>query len=304
MVDNDLSAMYAPVVSVIIPVFNSELYFNRCLDSVLSQSLDNIEIIIINDGSTDSSVKIAENRAKFDKRIKLVHLLGPLGAGAARNKGIELAKGEWIAFLDSDDFYPDKYVLELLVNTSLKHNADVCGGSLYTVDYQDRTISKCIKDQVFNKDGWVDYKDYQFEGGFYRFLYRKNVIKNKIDFPRFKRYQDPVFLVKILSSVKRFYCINKFTYAYRKYKKIEITENILMGIFSGIKVVVNISKNKHYTRLNRRMRYIYWKVFFNNIKFLLNSKRCFLHGLKVGWSIYFSRAVADLKYKQNDISVK
>ncbi len=302
MIDNEYSIMpkiSTPVVSVIIPVYNSELYFNRCLDSVVSQSLNNIEIIIINDGSTDKSTKIAENRAKIDKRIKLIHLLGPLGAGIARNKGIELAKGKWIAFLDSDDFYPDKYVLELLVNTSLKHNANVCGGSLYTVDYQDRIISKCIKYQIFNEEGWIDYKDYQFEGGFYRFIYRSDVIKNRIDFPQFKRYQDPVFLVKTLSSVKRFYVINKYTYAYRKYKKIEITENILMGIFSGIKVVFNISKNKRYTRLKQRMRYIYWKVFFNNIRVLFKSKKCFLHSFKVGWSIYFPRyAVIDLKDKQ------
>jgi len=278
--------MNAPIVSVIIPVFNNELYFGKCIDSVLYQSLHDIEVIIVNDGSTDNSIKIVEERIRLDDRIKVIHLPGPFGAGVARNKGIESASGKWIAFLDSDDYFPDKYVLELLVETSLKHDADVCGGSLYTVDSQDQIINKSIKYQVFNEEGWIKYDDYQFEGGFYRFIYRSDIVKNKISFPELMRYQDPGFLVKILSFTQKFYSVAHYTYAYRKYKNIEMNNDILCDIFSGIEIVYNISKHNSYKRLMQRMHYVYWKVFFKNFKRIIKSKRCFFQSLKILFSIY------------------
>ena len=289
--------MRKPVVSIIIPVFNSELYFDKCLDSVLSQSLSNIEIIIINDGSTDGSAKIAENRKKLDNRIEIVHLRRPLGAGVARNHGIRIAKGKWIAFLDSDDFYPNNRVLELLVDTAIKYDVTVCGGSLYTVDSLDRIISKCIKHQVFDKEGYIDYSNYQFEGGFYRFIYRADIIKNKIEFPNLKRYQDPPFLVKVLSSVKIFCTLTDYVYAYRKYKKIEINEKILLDIFTGIGDVYYIANKNHYNKLKQRMKYIFWKVFFNNTDVLLKSKSCLLHSLKISSSIYMQNNTKILKIR-------
>ena len=89
-------------ISVIIPVFNVELYLEECLDSVINQSLDDLEIICVNDGSTDSSLSILEKYAKMDDRVKIISQENQ-GQGSARNKGLSIAKGECIYFIDSDD---------------------------------------------------------------------------------------------------------------------------------------------------------------------------------------------------------
>ncbi len=90
-------------VSVIVPVFNVEAYLNESLDSILNQTLNDIEIICINDGSTDNSLNILETYAKKDKRIKIISKENE-GQGVARNVGLDDAQGEYISFVDSDDF--------------------------------------------------------------------------------------------------------------------------------------------------------------------------------------------------------
>lgn len=92
-----------PLVSVIVPIYNVEKYLSKCIESIINQTLSNIEIILINDGSTDSSGVIADNYAKNDSRIKVIHKKNG-GQGSARNIGIELASGEYIGFVDSDDW--------------------------------------------------------------------------------------------------------------------------------------------------------------------------------------------------------
>ena len=93
----------AALLSVIIPVYNVEPYLEQCLDSVVNQTYKNLEIICINDGSTDNSLKILEKYQKKDKRIKLINQKNQ-GASVARNAGLDIANGEYIAFVDSDDY--------------------------------------------------------------------------------------------------------------------------------------------------------------------------------------------------------
>ena len=93
----------AALLSVIIPVYNVEPYLEQCLDSVINQTYKNLEIICINDGSTDNSLKILEKYQKKDNRIKLINQKNK-GLSEARNAGLDVAKGEYIAFVDSDDY--------------------------------------------------------------------------------------------------------------------------------------------------------------------------------------------------------
>ena len=90
--------------SVIVPVYNAEKFIQRCINSVLSDSRDDLEIIVVNDGSLDNSLEIIEKIASTDLRVK-VHSQKNRGVSSARNYGIEKASGEWLTFLDSDDFY-------------------------------------------------------------------------------------------------------------------------------------------------------------------------------------------------------
>ena len=116
-----------PKVSVIIPIYNQEKYLRECLETVLLQNLQEIEVICVNDGSTDESLSILKEYAKRDDRIVVVSQENK-GVSAARNVGIEIAKGEYISFIDSDDWVAPNFI-EKLYETAVKNNADIsaCG---------------------------------------------------------------------------------------------------------------------------------------------------------------------------------
>lgn len=124
-------------VSVIIPVFNSDSYIKKCLDSILNQTLDNIEVILIDDGSTDDSLQIIQQYSKKYSNIKYKSKKNE-GQAIARNIGIEMATGEFICFVDSDD-YIENNMLEMLYKDAIKNNSDivVCD---YIEDYQNKKI--------------------------------------------------------------------------------------------------------------------------------------------------------------------
>ena len=100
-----------PKVSVIIPVYNSANYLSQCLDSILNQTLKEIEIICVDDGSTDDSLSILNKYSKLDNRIKILKQNNK-GGGIARNYGMSIAKGEYLIFLDSDDFFNENLLYE------------------------------------------------------------------------------------------------------------------------------------------------------------------------------------------------
>ncbi|MBQ3474267.1 glycosyltransferase family 2 protein [Candidatus Saccharibacteria bacterium] len=102
-----------PKISVIVPIYNTEKYLSNCLDSILNQTYKNLEIILIDDGSTDNSGKIADNYAKKDQRIKVIHQKNA-GQSSARNSGIKKATGEYLSFIDSDDEIKPNFMEKLL----------------------------------------------------------------------------------------------------------------------------------------------------------------------------------------------
>ena len=112
-----------PKVSIIVPVYNTSEYLEKCLNSLIKQTLTDIEIICVNDGSTDKSLEILENYARNDQRIKIVTQENS-GLSATRNNGIKIAQGEYIGFVDSDD-YVDLDFYEKLYNTAIKYNSDL-----------------------------------------------------------------------------------------------------------------------------------------------------------------------------------
>lgn len=111
-------------ITVVVPIYNTANYLTRCINSITSQTYRNLEIILIDDGSTDESLQMCNLLAEKDKRIKVVHQENH-GLAETRNKGMELATGEYICFFDSDD-YVDNSMLETLLKAIKKTNADVC----------------------------------------------------------------------------------------------------------------------------------------------------------------------------------
>lgn len=136
----DNSSLENIKISVIIPTFNSGLWLARCLDSVLNQTHKNIEVLVINDGSTDNSREIIDNYLKKDSRISAVHTSNQ-GVSAARNEGLKLANGDYIGFVDSDDSI-DSTMYETLLTHVIKYNAEISHCSYLDV-YPTKNSSSC-----------------------------------------------------------------------------------------------------------------------------------------------------------------
>ena len=104
----------SPLVSVVVPIYNTEKYLRNCLDSIIAQTNQNLEILLVDDGSTDSSGKIADSYAKKDTRIKVIHQKNT-GLSSARNTGINHSSGEYLTFVDSDDYIATQMIEKMLL---------------------------------------------------------------------------------------------------------------------------------------------------------------------------------------------
>ena len=129
-----------PAISIIIPVYNTKIYLKKCLDSVINQTFKDIEIICIDDGSTDGSLDILQSYAKQDKRFVILKQEHK-GAGEARNNGMNIAKGKYIQFLDSDDWF-ELNMLENMYNNAEKYSTDILVCSSRKVDDSGNIIEK------------------------------------------------------------------------------------------------------------------------------------------------------------------
>lgn len=241
-------------ISVIIPVYNVEQYLRQCLDSVINQSLKDIEIILVDDGSTDSSLSICKEYAQKDSRIKIFEQKN-LGSGAARNKGIKSANSEFVIFMDSDDYYPQNDILETLYNKAKENNVLICGGSFSILDNNQITNSfendQTFEGYTFNSNGLVKYEDYQFDYGYHRFIYNLEFLKeNDLYFPDYKRFQDPPFFIKTMYKAGSFYALQKVTYLLRcGHKTINWTKDKKEGLLNGIADNLNFAKTNKLDKL-------------------------------------------------------
>lgn len=203
-------------VSVIVPLFNQERYVEQCLKSVLSQTLREIEVVCIDDGSTDDSLSIIRGMAKTDSRLRVITRENR-GVGVTRNEGIELAKGAYVAFMDPDDYYPQNRALESLYDAAVGHSVEIVGGSLVVFDEAKGVERKKLQyPECFTEAKRVDYSDFQYDYGFQRFIYRRELLVSKrIVFPPYKRFQDPPFMIRAMIAAGSFYAIPDYVYAYR-----------------------------------------------------------------------------------------
>ena len=115
--------MNQDLISIVVPIYNTEKYLKRCIESILNQTYQNLEVILVNDGSLDKSGQICNEYAKRDKRIKVIHKENT-GSAESRNIGIKYATGKLIGFVDSDD-YIDKNMYEMLYKDLKKHDAEI-----------------------------------------------------------------------------------------------------------------------------------------------------------------------------------
>jgi len=245
-----------PLVSVIIPIYNQEPYLRQCMNSVLSQTLENIEIIAINDGSTDASLDIITEYIKRDERVRLINQEN-MGVASARNNGINVANGQFVAFMDPDDWYPENDILQVMYQTAIDKNVKIVGGSLSRwldgqATYEHDRWEKTNADYMFTEDKLLYYRDYQFDYGFWRFLYQLDMLRvNGIKFPPYQRFQDPPFFCEAMICASEFYALKKITYMYRVEKKqINWTDRKVCDTISGMLDLLELSKKHKLEKLH------------------------------------------------------
>ena len=203
-----------PLISVIVPIYNVEEYLNRCVESIVNQTYQNLEIILVDDGSPDNCPKMCDCWAENDNRIKVLHLQNG-GAGKARNIGLGKAQGEWVVFVDGDDYiYPNmiQYLFELLGDADLSECCIVNTFSdMASFSVEDEDIVICNAEEAL---GYM-IDDIIFRQTPPNKLYKKEIIKN-IPFPEGNLIDDEFWTYKVLGECNCLKHSSLKLYAYRQ----------------------------------------------------------------------------------------
>ena len=242
-------------VSVIVPVFNAEIYLKDCLNSLVNQTLKDIEIIVIDDNSTDTSGSICDEFSEKDNRIIVIHNSKNIRQGLCRNKGIEIAKGEFVGFVDADD-YVDLDFFEKLYNSAKTNGTNISKSEVLTLygdgnAKKESTLNKKIKESVGNSIPLFVNFGYEHWTAIYK---REKLIQNNILYPDIRNGQDDIFLLRCTYFLKSISLISNTFYYYRQHSSstISIRERpYFESILEGYKLKVeflnnhNMSKNDY-----------------------------------------------------------
>ena len=208
------------MISIITPVYKVEKYIHRCVDSVLNQSYIDFELILVDDGSPDNCPAICDEYAKKDSRIKVIHKDNG-GSSDARNYGLDICSGDYITFLDSDDFWHKDY-LKIMLDYLQKYNADIvqCCFEKGTGEFFLQTTSK-NKIKILNK--YEALKDYSYKVIPWSKLYKKDIIGN-IRFPIGIICEDDATYYKFVYNANKIAIISDILYYYYQ-SPVSITRN-------------------------------------------------------------------------------
>ena len=207
-----------PVVSVIVGVYNKAPFIQECLESVHAQGVDDVEIICIDDASTDGSFDAVAAVAHADPRIRLIRNERNLGAGQTRNVGLAMATGTYVMFLDADDLLAPR-ALPLLLAEAAATNADLVRGGIafYSAGAE---VSLRAVDTPPDRRGYrlADEPHLWIPWWFTTFLFRRSFLhSHRIDFPELKDGEDPIFLARALTAAESISSISSIVYYYRKH---------------------------------------------------------------------------------------
>lgn len=213
--------MKQPIFSIIVPLYNKKDYIKRCIESILSQSYTDFELIVIDDGSTDGSSSIANNFSHQDNRI--VYLCyDNSGVSIARNRGLQIASGEYILFVDADDWVENNYLAEIHTAIS-KKTADIYIWGL-TKDFANHSISQApTMNGVYSRNMFLNNmikEQYGKNEGLYGYICNKAIrreliVNNNLHFnPEIKLQEDYDFFLNCYRIADSFYCFNSCGYHY------------------------------------------------------------------------------------------
>lgn len=245
------------LISIIVPVYNVENYLSACLDSILSQSYKNLEVIVIDDGSTDFSLQIAEKYAEKDDRVKVFSYENE-GQSAARNHGLSASTGSYIVFVDADDIIlPDS--LEIMMAFLKENNADIVEGEIITgVIYKNKIKKSKIVYDVFNNKEAIEKVLYQNKmlPSPWGKLYKSELFEN-IRFKKGIIYEDLDIFYRIYEKATKLIYLNFPVYFYRNNEKstintwrpkrldvLSVTENLENYIFEKYPDLLPAAKDR------------------------------------------------------------
>lgn len=209
-------------ISIVIPIYNMEQYIEPGLNRIIKQELEDIEIILVNDGSTDGSREICDKYARFNDKIKVIHKQNG-GAGSARNKGIEVAQGKYIMFFDIDDIIEDE-MLTSMFNTIENNEVDlvICNHNLIknnTIIHNAKGVfeSYSVIGKKECRDSYVDLLKKSLIQTPWDKIYKLEIIrKNNLKFTDLRRCQDAVFNCNYFTYVKSYRVIKDCLYNYKE----------------------------------------------------------------------------------------
>ncbi len=238
-----------PLISIIVPVRNVAVLLYHNIDTLISQTYKNLEIILINDGSSDSSGTICDKLAKKDSRIKVIHQ-NHRGVSCARNAGLEQATGEYIGFMDADDFVSLNFY-EFLYKTLVNNNADIAECNFIKTEIQKAifdTFTPPIQDEetldIYTSDEALrllhdDNLHTCIKAvALWNKLYKKE-LWDGIRFPEFKIYEDEMTTYKVLDKCNKIVSSNQILYAYIQRNTFYIKKNFDMHRFDVIEAYEN-----------------------------------------------------------------
>ncbi|MBR2240053.1 MAG: glycosyltransferase family 2 protein [Bacilli bacterium] len=257
-----------PLVSVVIPVYNVEAYLCQCLDSIISQTLKDIEIICVDDGSTDNSLNILKEYAAKDKRITIITQKN-LYAGTARNAGLKIAKSDYIMFLDSDDFF-ELNMLENMYNKIIEDNSDVVICRYYIYDDQsNKIIGKNNINKTFINNS--PFSINTFKNDLFTInppnpwtkLFKKQLfIENNLQFENYKCCNDLTCICMALALSKKITVVDDIYIYYRANQLGNLTANRGNDYISFILAIHQLENNLKKFKLYEK----FYVTFLNRVK--------------------------------------
>lgn len=284
------------LISIIIPVYNVERYLHQCVDSVLKQTYTNLEIILVDDGSPDTSPAICDEYAQKDKRIKVIHKENG-GLSSARNTGLDAATGDFIYFLDSDDYIGDTTVSSLYEH--IHDNKQIAIAIGYFTALKGDSFSTYNEDWLFDSPRIIESNDFanrmlmeKSNHAATAKLYRKEIFHN-LRFQLNKKNEDVLFesdLIPIIES-SQYKCVDVpiYTYFYRQHEKSichSFDDPIAWHVIDNCQTVINKYRNRNEIVLFLQNRIINFviielsKYIKENESTLFNEKKKYLKKIR------------------------
>ena len=191
-----------PLISVIVPIYKAEKYLHRCVDSLLAQTFQDFEVLLVDDGSPDRSGEICDEYAKKDSRVRVFHKENG-GVGSARNLGLKVSKGEWIAFLDSDDTFKKDYLYRMY-GESCNVDGVICGFEIYSNEEMSNIVRLPEIENVNDLEViWLALGKLEAEHYIWNHIYKSSIIRsNEINFREISTGEDTLFNLEYFRYAK------------------------------------------------------------------------------------------------------